>query len=60
MANNDIRNYAKEKKVFLWKIADMLGVCDMTFTRKLRHELPEAEKSKIFALIDKIAEKESV
>ncbi|MCM1543806.1 MAG: hypothetical protein NC110_00760 [Ruminococcus sp.] len=56
MANKDIRAKAKEKGVYLWKIADILGVCDMTFTRKMRHELPEDEKAKIFAIIDELAE----
>ena len=59
MKNNEIRNHAKEQNVRLWQVADMLGVCDMTLTRKLRHELTEEEKNKILALIDEIADKES-
>lgn len=59
MTNNEIRTKAKEKSVKLWQLADELKISEPTMSRKLRHELPEAEKSKILALIDEIAEKES-
>lgn len=57
MANNEIRKHAKEKGVFLWQVADSLGICDMTLTRKLRHELPEEEKTKIFEIINELSKK---
>lgn len=57
MNNQEIRKTAKEKNVSLWEIADELKISEPTMTRKLRHELPEAEKTKILALIDKIAER---
>ncbi len=56
MNNQEIRIKAKENGVRLWQIAEKLGVCDMTLTRKLRHELPEDEKTKILAIIDSISE----
>ncbi len=55
MNNQEIRIKAKENGVRLWQIAEKLGVCDMTLTRKLRHELPEDEKIKILAIIDSIS-----
>lgn len=57
MNNQEIRKTAKEKNVSLWEIADELKISEPTMTRKLRHELSEAEKTKILALIDKIAER---
>ena len=57
MANNEIRTFAKEKGVFLWRVADSLGVCDMTLTRKLRHELSQEEKEKIRAIINELSKK---
>lgn len=57
MNNQEIRKTAREKNVSLWEIADELKISEPTMTRKLRHELPEAEKTKILALIDKIAER---
>lgn len=55
MYNQEIRRKAKEKGVYLWQIAEKLGVCDMTLTRKLRHELPENEKTEILDIIDSIS-----
>lgn len=57
MFNQEIKSKAKEKGVKLWEIADVYGINDGNFSRKLRHELPEAEKAKILALIDEIAER---
>ena len=56
MGNLDIRQIAKERKVCLWQIAERLGISEPTMTRRLRCELPEAEKEKIFAIIEKVAE----
>lgn len=59
-ANNEIKSKAKEKSVCLWEIADKLGIIDCNFSRKLRKELPAAEKQEIFKIIDDIsAEKEN-
>lgn len=55
MNNQDIRTKAKKAKVKLWKICDKLGISESTMTRKLRHELPDTEKQRIFAIIDEIA-----
>lgn len=55
-ANSEIRDYAKSHGVHLWEIAEMLGIWDSNFTRKLRRELPAEEQQHIVALIDKIAE----
>lgn len=56
-ANNDIRTAAKEKGVYLWEVAEELGILDAALSRKLRHELPEAEKSNMLKIIDGIAER---
>lgn len=53
--NADIRDRAKKRGVKLWQIADELGITDGNFSRKLRHELPEAEKAQIFEIIDRVA-----
>ena len=56
-SNNDIRQTAKKRGVKLWEIALHLGINDGNFSRKLRKELPQDEKQKIFDIIDKIAAK---
>ena len=60
MQNQAIRTTAKEKCVKLWEIAEALEISEPTMTRKLRHELPEAEKTKILAIIDEIHNKRAV
>lgn len=59
MSNTEIRVKATKCGVKMWQLADKLGIHEGTFSRKLRHELPEEEKQKILALIDEIAERES-
>lgn len=55
LANTDIRATAKEKKVRFWEVAEYLKISEPTMTRKLRKELPEAEKQEIFKIIDELA-----
>ncbi|WP_418417513.1 hypothetical protein [Blautia sp.] len=55
MKNKDIRAYASKKGVYLWQIAESLGIADSNFSRKLRKELPEESKKKIFKIIDNLA-----
>ncbi len=55
MNNLDIRKVAEQSNVKLWQIADYLGKTDGNFSRMLRKELKEAEKQKIFAIIEELA-----
>lgn len=55
MNNADIRFKAQSIGVKLWQIADELGLNDGNFSRKLRKELPDAEKEKIMHIIDKLS-----
>ena len=55
MSNQDIRRTAAGAGVKLWQIADALGMADCSFSRKLRKELPEDEKEKIFSIIQRLA-----
>lgn len=59
MNNVDIREMAEKSKVKLWRIADYLGITDGNFSRKLRKELPEAEKQKIITAINELATENS-
>ncbi|MDE5583235.1 MAG: hypothetical protein K2J08_06000 [Ruminococcus sp.] len=58
MFNKDIRAYAKEKSVFLWQVAKAMNISEATITRRLRMELPEQEKQKVFGIIDELSRKE--
>lgn len=56
MCNQDIRRTAASSGVKLWQIADALGITDSSFSRKLRKELPQKEKEKIFFIIQKLSQ----
>lgn len=56
MVNRDIRNAAKEAHVFLWQIADRIGVNDGNFSRRLRKELSPEEKERIMTIIEELAQ----
>ncbi len=55
MANERIKEAAKEARVYHWQIAERLGIGDFYFSRKLRHELPETEQEKIMKIISVLA-----
>lgn len=54
--NEHIRKAAKEAKVFLWQLADRLGVCELTMTRWLRKPLSKEKEAQIMAAIDDLRE----
>lgn len=54
IANSDIRLSAEQAGVRLWQIAERLGINDGNFSRKLRRELPQEEKEKIFRIIENL------
>jgi len=56
LKNSEIRQFAKEKGVLLWQIAEKLGVTDGNFSRKLRHEFEAEQKQKITQIIVEISE----
>jgi hypothetical protein len=51
MANETLKSYAKGNGVYLWQIADRLGVTDGTFSKYLRKELPPQKKEDILKII---------
>lgn len=56
MSNLDIRSAAVGAGIKLWEVAAAIGIADSTFSRKLRKELSEEEKKRIFAIIDQLSE----
>ena len=59
MCNQDIRQTATKSSVRLWRIADALGITDSSFSRKLRKELPQEEKERIFSILQKLSQEVS-
>ena len=56
MYNKEIRSAAKNAGVRLWEVAAAYGINDGNFSRKLRQELPQEEKEKILAIINRLAQ----
>ena len=56
MSNQEVRRTAAGAGVKLWQIADALGITDSSFSRKLRKELPQEEKEKIFSIIQRLSQ----
>ena len=54
MANEQIRRAARANGVPFWKIAKALQISEPTMSRKMREELPEAEKNRILKIIEEI------
>ncbi len=52
--NLDVRSAAKIAGVFLYEIAEKLGVSEPTFIRYLRKELSDSMKAKVLAAIEEI------
>lgn len=56
MFNKDLRTYAKEKGVFFWQIAKVMGISEPTMTRKLRSELTEQDRAEFIRIIDELSD----
>ena len=56
MHNKEIRSAAKNAGVRLWEVAAAYGINDGNFSRKLRQELPQEEREKILAIINRLAQ----
>lgn len=52
--NTDIRDRAKELRLPLWRIAESLKISDNELSRRLRRELDEVTKTKIFQIIEEL------
>ena len=52
MQNNTIiRRALFDAGMRQWQLAELLGITEFTLSRKLRHELPEEEQTRIVNLI---------
>lgn len=61
MNNLEIRIAIKKAGLFAYHVAEALGISETHFSRKLRKELPEDEKTKILEIIDQLVkEKQGV
>ena len=54
-ANIEIRESAKKNGVKLWQVAEEIGMTDAAFSRKLRHELPDNDRTRVLNAITRLA-----
>ena len=59
-ANKDIREMLKACHVKNWELAKALGISSSWFSVRMRSELPDDEKIKIFGIIQQIADEREV
>ena len=61
MENVKIRSAYMSAGIRQWELAEAIGISESHFSRKLRKELPQAEREKILSIIDRLArEKQGV
>lgn len=61
MTKAEIKRLAADAGLYLWQIAEKLGINDSNFSRKLRRPLSEADTAKVLAAIEQLtAEQENI
>lgn len=51
MENKDIRAAIADAGLRMWQVAEALNIADTTFCRKLRRELSDKDKQRVFSAI---------
>lgn len=54
MNNKDIRNRLKKENIYLWQIADKLGIHETTLIKKLRKELTKEQNMQLLSAVESI------
>lgn len=58
MANEDIKDLIKKKRLFQYEVADAMGISEGYLATILRKPLSEDQKAKVLTAIEMIIEKE--
>lgn len=54
-SSKDIRTYASVYGIWLWRVAERVGLSDYRLSRLMRRELSPDFKAKLFEAIDQLA-----
>lgn len=54
-SSKDIRTYASVHGIWLWRVAERVGLSDYRLSRLMRRELSSDFKAKLFEAIDQLA-----
>lgn len=60
MENKELKEQMKKSGLYLYQVANELGVCEMTLIRWLRFELPDDKKQAIIEAINKLQKHNNV
>lgn len=55
MKNKDVRSAIADAGLRMWQVAEVLNIADTTFCRKLRRELSDDDKARVYAAIAELA-----
>ncbi len=55
MQNSFIKEYAKLNGIYLWRVAEAMGMHDSNFSKLLRYPLPKKKEDEICRIIDELA-----
>lgn len=54
--NQKEKSFARNNGVYLWQVADAMGISEPTLTRKLRRTLTDSDHEAFIAAVKKIVE----
>lgn len=52
--NESCRRHAKNNGVYLWQVADRLGISESALTKKIRHEFSDKDREAFINAVDQI------
>lgn len=58
MTGSEVRTLIKNSGVYSWQVADMLGIAESTFSRKMRYTFTDEEVARIKQAIEKVQKQE--
>lgn len=59
MTGAEVKQLAKENGVFLWQIAEKMGINDGNFSRKLRKPLNDSDTAKVLDAVEQLKQEQS-
>ncbi len=60
MANIEIRRKIGMSLIPKWKIAEVIGINEATFSRWMRYEMSEERKQRVLMAIEKLSKRQAV
>ncbi len=54
MANEMLRAMMKKDRIFMWQVADKLGLNETTVIKRFRHELQPEQRNEVLSAIEEI------